>query len=97
MKEDTEEYFKVEGNIIYPNNKMLTWGPFYYHSFKNAKKHMKHLLKDIQVYCHSKAVNVMYADTDDMIVFDINALDEEDGVIKKCQVITSVDNMYFQD
>ena len=35
-------YFKTEGNILYPskddhNRPMLTWGPFYFHSFDKAQ------------------------------------------------------------
>ena len=33
---DNEHHYKVEGNIIYPNKQMLTWGPFYYHDKNRA-------------------------------------------------------------
>ena len=44
--------YKVEGNIIFPNEHMLTWGPFYYHSEEKAKDRMESVLNDIVSWCN---------------------------------------------
>jgi hypothetical protein len=38
---EIKRYFRVEGNIIYPDETMLTWGPFYYHSKDKAMERMQ--------------------------------------------------------
>ena len=46
--------YKVEGNILYPDDDMLTWGPFYYHSKEKAIERMPNILDDIIAWVNSK-------------------------------------------
>ena len=50
----SERYYKVEGNIIYPDKQMLTWGPFYYHSRNNGVEKMESILDNITAWCNTK-------------------------------------------
>ena len=95
-------YYKVEGNIIYPNMNMLTWGPVYYHSLERAKARMESILIDITAWCNLKdpslniePQNVVKAG-DTQIVFDIQAW-KDSKHLKKCGGIISIENIYFED
>lgn len=93
--------FKVEGNIIYPNGHMLTWGPFYYHSKENAIKRMEQILTDITNWVNEKdsSLNItpkIIAKIDTQIVFHILAWKDED-TIEGCNGIIEVVPITFED
>jgi hypothetical protein len=46
--------YKVEGNIIYPDKRMLTWGPFYFHSRDKAIEKTEEILQNITEWCNEK-------------------------------------------
>ena len=47
-------YIKVEGDIIYPDNTIMTWGPFYYYSINKAKSKMDEILEWIILWVNEK-------------------------------------------
>ena len=93
--------WKVEGNILYPDKSMLTWGPFYYHSKEKAKARMEVILLDIINWCNMKdsSLNIRPQDIkrmDDQIVFDIQAW-KDDTTLQKCDGIIEVEFFKFED
>lgn len=98
-----ERYFKTEGNIIYPNKEMLTWGPFYYHSKEKAMDKMDVVLEYIVNWCNEKdpTLNIKPQElikTRDgsQIVFEIDAWYTEDD-LQRCNGIIAVEEMFFED
>lgn len=96
-------YFKVEGNILYPDKQMLTWGPFYYHSKENAIKRMDIILKDIVNWCnlqdsslHIKAENIIRCSGNTQIAFDIKAWKNEKQ-LDDCDGIITVEEIFFEN
>lgn len=93
--------WKVEGNILYPDKSMLTWGPFYYHSKEKAKARMEVILLDIINWCNMKdpSLDICPQDIkrmDDQIVFDIQAW-KDDTTLQKCDGIIEVEFFKFED
>jgi len=98
-----ERYFKVEGNIIYPNDHMLTWGPFYYHSYEKAKSRMNVILEDIINWVNLKdpslnikPENYIKCTDEKMVVFEIKAWQDEDH-LENCNGIITVEDIFFED
>ena len=96
-------YFKVEGNIIYPDKQMLTWGSFYYHSYNKAKEKMNEILEWIINWVNEKdsSLNIQPEDlikTHDnrQIVFHIKAWKDKQ-TLQDCDAIITVDNIFFED
>lgn len=93
--------FKVEGNIIYPNKEMLTWGPFYYHSKDKGKERMEVILGDITNWCNLQdpSLNItpdnLIRNTS-QIVFNINAWKDE-KTLQKCGGIITIEEIFFED
>ena len=98
-----ERYFKVEGNVLYPDEKMLTWGPFYYHSMEKGKERMKSVLTDITLWCNLKdpsidikPENVIHTRDGTQIVFKIKAWKDE-NILEKCNGIITIEDIFFED
>ena len=93
--------FKVEGNIIYPDESMLTWGPFYYHSNKKASERMEQILTDITNWANEEdpSLNItphIILKRDTQIAFHILAW-KDDDTIEKCNGIIEVVPIIFED
>ena len=92
-----ERYFKTEGNLIYPNHKMLTWGPFYYHSKEKATSKMDEVLKYIVDWCDGQQPERLIKTNDNsQIVFTILARNTKNK-LQKCNGIISVEDIFFED
>lgn len=98
-----ERIFKVEGNILYPDKTMLTWGPFYYHSREKAIERMDGIMKDVVDWCNLKPIdmniepeNVVKTNLSDQIGFKINAWTDDMSLVK-CTVFISVEDIFFED
>ena len=98
-----ERYFKVEGNIIYSDQKMLTWGPFYYHNYEDGKKRRKKIMEDIISWCNQKdsSLNIQPEDVvttreEDQISFSIIAWKNE-RTLEKCDGIIEIGEIFFED
>ena len=96
-----QRYFKVEGNILFSENNMLTWGPFYYHDYTKAVERMDDILKDITNWCNGEDLTMHIEPKDvlrmrDQIVFNILAWKDENNLCK-CGGIIEVDEMFFED
>lgn len=96
-------YYKTEGNIIYPDESMLTWGPFYFHSETKAKEKMEDVLKDITEWCNKQDPSLNIAPTNvircyggTQIVFQIQAWKDE-NTIQECNGIVLVEHVVFED
>lgn len=96
-------YFKAEGNIIYPNKEMLTWGPFYYHSLDKAKAKMTDIMDMITKWVNEKdnTLNIKPEDIincsgNTMTVFKIQAWKDE-NTLQDCNGIITVDEIFFED
>jgi len=97
------KYFKTEGNIIYPDNQMLTWGPFYFHSIDKAKEKMNEIMDWIINWVNTKdnTLNIQPKDIvksscNTMIAFNIKAWEDEQN-LQDCKGIITVDNIFFED
>lgn len=95
--------YKVEGNIVFPDEHMLTWGPFYYHSKEKAKDRMESVLNDIVSWCNLqdpsldiKPEKLIRTRPGDQICFYIKAWKDETH-LEKCSGIVSVEPIYFED
>jgi hypothetical protein len=93
--------YKVEGNIIYPDKQMLTWGDFYYHSRDNAVKKAEEILKYITEWCNEKDPSLKIEPKNikrlgKQIIFDIQAWKDDDN-LEKCDGIITVEEIYFED
>lgn len=96
-------YFKTEGNIIYPDKQMLTWGPFYYHSFDKAQAKMGEIMNWIVDWCNEQdkilniqPENVIRCSGNKMIVFNIKAWKDEQ-TLQDCDAIITVNDIFFED
>jgi hypothetical protein len=96
-------YFKTEGNIIYPDKQMLTWGPFYYHSFDKAQEKMDEILTWIINWVNEQdpslniqPENLIRTRDGHQIVFDIKAWKDENN-LQKCDGIITVEDIFFED
>lgn len=95
--------YKVEGNIIYPDKTMLTWGPFYFHSLDLAQKKMDEILNWIIDWVNEKdktlnikPENLIRNTYNSIIGFEINAWKDETH-LEKCTGIITVDDIFFED
>lgn len=93
--------YKVEGNIIYPDMQMLTWGDFYYHSKDKALERAEEVLKDIAKWCNEKDPSLKIEPKNvkrlgGRIIFDIKAWKDEDN-LENCDGIITVEEIYFED
>ena len=93
--------YKVEGNILYSDNNMLTWGPFYYHSKEKAIERMSNILDDIIYWVNLKdstlniqPIKVIKMET--QIVFHIKAWKNEHQ-LDDCKGIITVELFEFED
>lgn len=98
-----KRYFKVEGNIIYPDWKTLTWGPFYYHDYEDGKKRMKKVMEDITSWCNERdpslniqPENVITTREEDNIAFSIKAWKDK-RTLQKCDGIVDIEEIFFED
>ena len=101
-------YFKTEGNILYPskddyNRPMLTWGPFYYHSFDKAQEKMDEILTWIINWVNEQdpslniqPENLIRTRDGHQIVFYIKAWKDEQ-TLQDCDAIITVDDIFFED
>lgn len=96
-------YYKTEGNIMFPDESMLTWGPCYFHSETNAKEKMEDVLKCITEWCNEEDPSLNIAPTNVIrcyggrqIVFRIRAWKDE-NTIEECKGIISVGTFVFED
>ena len=99
----SERYYKVEGNIIYPDKQMLTWGPFYYHFRNNGVEKMESILDNITAWCNTKDTslnikpeNVIRTNDNTQIVFDIKAW-KDNNTLQVCKGIITIENIFFED
>ena len=95
--------YKVEGNIIHPDETMLTWGPFYYHSMDKAIEKTEEVLKNITEWCNEKDPSlkiepkkVMRLAKGKQIIFNIQAWKDE-NTLENCDGIITVDMIMFED
>lgn len=95
--------YKIEGNIVFPDEHMLTWGPFYYHSEEKAKNRMESVLNDIVSWCNLQDPSLQIEPekliktrSGDQICFYIKAWKDETH-LEKCSGIVSVEPIYFED
>ena len=101
MEKEKEFFYTVEGNILYPDESMLTWGPFYYHSKEKAKARMEVILKDITDWCNLQdpSLNISPQNVikmNEQIVFEIQAWKDE-KTLQKCGGIIMVELASFED
>ncbi len=103
METEYKRYFKTEGDIIYPDEHMLTWGPFYYHSMEKAKEQMEKILQDIINWCNLQdpslkivPENLIKTRDEKQIVFEIKAWKNE-TTLQKCNGIITVEEIFFED
>lgn len=95
--------YKVEGNIIYPDEHMLTWGPFYYHSKDKGRERMETVLGNITAWCNLQdpslnivPENLIRTTNQDQIVFKIKAWKDEE-ILQDCNGIISIEDIFFED
>lgn len=95
--------YKVEGNIIYPDKQMLTWGPFYYHSKEKAIEKTEEILKTITEWCNEKDPSlkiepkkVRRLAKGEQTIFYIQAWKDE-NTLENCNGIITVEEIYFED
>lgn len=98
-----ERYFKTEGNIIYPDKLMLTWGPFYYHSKEKAFAKIDDILKYITDWVNLKdpSLNIIPEDIvrpklGRMVAFNIKAW-KDDTHLEDCKGFISSQEIFFED
>ena len=95
-------YLKVEGDIIYPDNTMMTWGPFYFHSFDKAKSKMDEILEWITQWVNEKdpLLNIQPENVKKSIngqmMFNIKAW-KDDLHLEDCKGIITVEDIFFED
>lgn len=96
-------YYKTEGTITYPDETMLTWGPYYFHSKTKAKAKIEDVLKDITEWCNKKDPSLNIVPTNvrpcydwTMIAFDIQAWKDE-NTLEECYGIIDVGSFTFED
>lgn len=102
-KNNIPNVYKVEGNIIYPDKKIITWGPFYYYSSENAKNKMEIILNDIVSWCNLfdpsleiKAENIKRVSDGKQLTFNIDAWKDE-YTIQNCDGIITMEKIKFED
>lgn len=103
-----KQYYKIEGNILYPskdedNRHMLTWGPFYYHSYTKGKEKMNEIMEWIVSWVNEKdntlnikPENVIRCTDDKTIVFKIKAWRDYNH-LENCDGIITIENIFFED
>ena len=98
-----DRYFLVEGNMFFSDNKMLTWGPFYYHSKEKAKNRIDIILKDIVNWCNLKdpSLNIIpkdikWTNTNDGLLFKIDAW-KNDTTLDNCSCMIHIEQIFFDD
>lgn len=82
------KHFKLEGNIVYPNNnKIITWGPIYYNSEELVISNMNNLLTEITKYVRTisndetiEPNNITGLVEDHVLFFKINALNDNNEI-----------------
>lgn len=98
-----KRHFKVEGNLLYPDKSMLTWGPFYYYSEDNGKERMNSILTDITNWCNLKdptlniqPTNLIKTSGNTQIVFHIKAWKDETH-LEECRGIITIEDIFFEE
>lgn len=98
-----ERYFKTEGNIIYPDKSILTWGPFYYHSREKALAKIDSILKNIVdwVNLQDPSLNIIPEDIvrpkqGCMVAFNIKAW-KDDKHLEDCKALITTEDIFFED
>lgn len=95
---DIVRNYKVEGNIIWPNKTMLTWGPFYYHSQEKAIDKMNDILNYIINWCdNAEPENITVANDATQIAFDIKVLNDDHTALENCTGFIEVTEIFFED
>ena len=82
---------------------MLTWGPFYFHSYDKAKARMEEIIDWIVKWVNEKdntlnirPQNKTYCTTGNMIIFNIEAWKDEKN-LQGCDGIVTVEDIFFED
>jgi len=95
--------YKTEGNIIYPDGSMLTWGPFYYHSHGKAKDRMESLLQEITDWCNQQdpslniaPTNIVRTNNGSQIGFHIQAW-KDSTTLMECIGLIELIEIFFED
>ena len=98
-----ERYFKTEGNIIYPDKSMLTWGPFYYHSKEKALAKIDVILKHITEWVNLqdpsldiKPEDIVKPKQGCMVAFNIKAW-KDDTHLEDCKGLITTEDIFFED
>lgn len=98
-----DRHFKAEGNIIYPNKEMLTWGPFYYHSLEKAKAKMADIMDMIIEWVNEKdkTLNIKPEEvtscSDNMMTSFIIKAWKNENTLQECNGIIEVEEIFFDD
>jgi len=102
-----EWFYKVEGNMLFPDNKyhMLTWGPYYFHDENKAKDKIDIIYSDIINWINLKDPSLNLIPYDEVPfrgkdiktrVFKCKAWLTEDELVET-NCIIQVDNVRFDD
>lgn len=96
-------YYKTEGNVIYPDKSILTWGPFYFHSEQNALNKVDVILNHITEWVNLqdpslsiKPENIIRAKGNKMVAFHIKAW-KDDQSLYECKGLITVEDIFFED
>lgn len=96
------ENYKVEGNMIFKGGKMLTWGPFYFHSKEKAKDRMEIIYRDMLDWVkiqdpNIQPMNINYTRSRDTKVFNIRCRYDFKRKVENTNCIIQVDEFLFDD
>jgi len=96
------ENYKVEGNMIFKGDKMLTWGPFYFHSKEEAKKRMEIVYGDMLDWVkiqdpNIEPTNITYTRSRDTKVFNIKCKYDFKRKVENTNCIITVNEIWFED
>jgi len=98
-----KRYFKTEGNVIYPDKDILTWGPFYFHSYERAIAKIDDIIKYITEWVNLqdpslniKPENVVKPKKGNMVTFKIKAW-KDDEHLEDCEAIITAGDIFFED
>lgn len=95
--------YKVEGNIVFPDYHMLTWGPFYYHDKEKAKAKIPDILEHIVGWVNEKdpsleikPESVVSTKSGDTLAFTIKAWKTEKE-LQECNGLVQVTSFSYED
>lgn len=97
-------YFKTKGNIFFKDDIPLTWGPFYFHSFDNAKAKMDKIVDMIVEWVNGldessniQPENLRKTKDERQIIFNIKTRKYDDDELEDCMVLINVEDIFFED